>query len=136
MGKHEFTYALYPHAGEVGVDTMRQGYELNTPLLAVVSAPHPGPLPPSQSFVTIEPENVVLSAIKKAEDGEAWIVRFYEIAGRETQVRLKLPRIVMRAQETNLLEQPERDLTGQGQEVTVPTKPYEIKTVRIEMRPQ
>lgn len=135
MGKHEFTYALFPHSGQAGVETVRQGYELNTPLMAVVTTGHPGPLPPSQSFVTMEPENVILSAIKKAEDGEAWIVRFYEIAGRETQARLKMPRIVMRAQETNLLEQPERDLIVQGQEVTVPTKPYEITTVRIEMRP-
>jgi alpha-mannosidase len=86
--------------------------------------------------VTIEPENVVLSAIKKAEDGDAWIVRFYEFAGRETQVRLRMPRAIARAQETNLLEQPERELTAQGQEVVAPTKPYEIKTVRIEMRPQ
>jgi alpha-mannosidase len=133
MGKHEFTYALYPHAGAVGVDTVRQGYELNTPLVAVVTTAHPGPLPAWQSFVSIEPENVVLSALKKAEDGDAWIVRFYEIAGRETQVRLRMPRIVVHAQETNLLEQPEHELAAQGQEVTVPTKPYEIKTVRIEL---
>lgn len=136
MGKHEFTYALYPHAGEAGVDTVRQGYELNTPLIAVVTTPHPGPLPASHSFVSVEPENAVLSAIKKAEDGDAWIVRFYEIAGRETQVRLRLPRAIDRAQETNLLEQPERELQPQGREVTVPAKPYEIKTVRIEMQPQ
>jgi alpha-mannosidase len=51
-------------------------------------------------------------------------------------VRLRLPRAIARAQETNLLEQPERELTARGQEVVAPTKPYEIKTVRIEMRPQ
>jgi alpha-mannosidase len=136
MGRHEFTYALFPHADQVGVETVRQGYELNTPLLAVVTTPHPGPLPASQSFVTVEPDNVVLSAIKKAEDGDAWIVRFYELAGRETQVQLRMPRAIARAQEANLLEQPERELTAQGQEVVAPTKPYEIKTVRVELQPR
>src|SRR5208283_1664249 len=49
--RHEFTYALYPHAGTWREAlTVRQGYEVNYPLMATTTARHQGTLPPSQSF--------------------------------------------------------------------------------------
>jgi alpha-mannosidase len=133
MGRHEFTYSLYPHAGNwKDAGTVRRGYELNVPLFAVVTQPHGGSLPPARSFIELSAPNVVLTAFKKAEDGESFLVRFYEFAGRETEVRFRAPVPVGKAVETNLMEQDERPLTFEGREVVVPTRPYEIKTVRIE----
>jgi alpha-mannosidase len=132
-GRHEFTYALYPHAGtwrEGG--TVRRGYELNTPLVAVVTTPHSGMLPPAHSFFEIGQENVVLTAIKKAEDDEALIVRYYEFAGREGDVELRQPPGAVRAWLANLQEQPGRELPVRGGRVSVPTKPYEIQTLKID----
>ncbi len=46
QGHHEFTYSLYPHAGTWReAMTVRQGYDLNYPLLAVTTTQHPGTLP-------------------------------------------------------------------------------------------
>jgi alpha-mannosidase len=132
MGHHEFTYSLYPHAGswqEAG--TVRRGYELNDPLLAVVAAAHAGSLPPVHSFVGLEPENATLTALKKAEDDDSLILRFYESAGKEAQVKLRLPPGATRAVEANLMEKEERALTLLAGEVIVPTRPYEIKTVKV-----
>ena len=43
QGHHEFTYSLYPHAGTWReAMTVRQGYDLNYPLLAVTTTQHPG----------------------------------------------------------------------------------------------
>jgi alpha-mannosidase len=135
MGAHEFTYSLYPHAGSwKDTGTVRRGYELNTPLIPVVTQAHPGALPPSHSFVQIEPENVILSAVKKAEDGDAWLLRFYEFAGKDTQVKLRLPAGAVRAWETNLMEKDEHELTVSNGELVIPTKPYQIKTVRMEFK--
>ncbi len=134
-GIHEFTYSLYPH----GMDwkragTLRRGYELNYQLLPVfVGVPHAGPLPPAHSFVTLDADNVVLTAIKKAEDDDALIFRFYEWAGAPASVKLHLPTGATQAWETNLMEQTERDLPLANGAVTVATKPYEIKTVKVKV---
>ncbi len=40
------------------------------------------------SFITTDRDNVILAALKKAEDGEALILRFWEVAGRETAFTL------------------------------------------------
>jgi alpha-mannosidase len=39
----------------------------------------------------VEATNVIVSALKKAEEGNGWILRLYETAGRETQTTLQLP---------------------------------------------
>ncbi|MBI4461548.1 MAG: alpha-mannosidase [Acidobacteria bacterium] len=135
-GFHRFTYSLYPHAGswrEAG--TVRRGYELNYRLLPVVAHAHQGSLPPTHSFVQVEPENIVLTAIKKAEDDDSVIFRFYEFAGRESRVSLRLPQPAVHAYETNLMEEVERELPLGVGELVLLVRPYEIKCVKVELAP-
>ena len=71
-GHHEFTYSLYPHAGGwKQALTIRQGYELNYKLISFPSDRHQGSLPAEYSFVQTQPENIVVTAMKKAEDENA-----------------------------------------------------------------
>ena len=137
MGHHEFTYSIYPHAGtwrEAG--TVRRGYELNTPLLTFATQAHTGALPPEHSFVSIQPENVIVTAIKKAEDDDGLIIRFYEFAGKETQVSLRLPFGATVAMETNLMEKEEVALVVNNvRHIQISTRPYEIKTVKVLFAP-
>ena len=133
-GHHEFTYSILPHAGgwkDAGV--VRQAYQLNYSLIAFQTQAHAGPLPAEQSFFSVDAPNVVITAIKKAEDDDGVIVRWYEWAGKQTNVRLSLPRTAASVSATNLLEQPEESLAldANGRQVAVPTKPYEIKTVKV-----
>jgi alpha-mannosidase len=58
-------------------------------------------------------------------------MRFYEWAGKEAEVKLHLPAGATSASETDLLERPIGDLPVQNDSVTVHTKPYEIKTLRV-----
>ena len=44
--------------------------------------------PPSTSLLSVAPDNVVLVNLKRAEDGDGWIVRLYETAGRRVAARL------------------------------------------------
>jgi alpha-mannosidase len=134
QGFHEFTYSLYAHSGgwKAG-NTMRQGYELNYPLIASIAQPHAGGLPPQQGFARISPGNVVLTVLKKAEDDDGLIFRFYEFEGKPAEVRLQLPRRAVSAVETNLMEKPGRSvaIAPSGRELAIPTGPYEIKTVEV-----
>ncbi|MGA7219209.1 MAG: glycoside hydrolase family 38 C-terminal domain-containing protein [Candidatus Sulfotelmatobacter sp.] len=131
-GHHEFIYSMYPHAGNWrDAQTVRRGYELNYGLRALQSQKHKGSLSAEHSFVRIEADNVVLTAMKKSEDDDALILRFYEWAGKTSDVTLHLPDGAKSASETDLMEKPVADLEVRDNSVTVHTKPYEIKTIRI-----
>jgi len=132
-GQHEFTYSLYPHSGTWReAQTVRRGYELNYELLAMQTGQHQGTLPAQYSFVQIQPDNVVLTAIKRAEDEDSLILRFYEWAGQESDVKLQVPAGAQSAAETNLMEKTISPLSLQNDTVIVHTKPYEIRTVKVQ----
>ncbi len=131
-GHHEFTYSLYPHAGTWrAAQTVRRGYELNYKPLAIQSQKHDGTLPAEYSFVKIESDNVVLTAVKKSEDDDSLVLRFYEWDGKEVDVKLHLPAGAQSASETDLMEKSIADLAVHDDVVTVHTKPYEIKTIKV-----
>lgn len=132
-GHHEFTYSLYPHGGGwKEAMTIRQGYDLNYKLISVPVQKHEGALPPEHSFVQLQGENVILTAVKKAEDDDGIILRFYEWAGKDSEVTLKLPPGAHSAAETNLMEKQIADLPVHGNNVSVHAKPYEIKTIKVQ----
>jgi alpha-mannosidase len=132
-GHHEFTYSFYPHAGTWReADTVRRGYELNYPMVVTQPTVHAGPLPATHSFVKIDAPNVVLTAVKKAEDDDGLLIRFYEWAGKEGIVRIELPEGAKSASEVNLMEKADHELEiVDGKMVSVATRPYEIKTVKV-----
>jgi len=135
-GHHEFTYSLYPHGGNWrDAQTVRRGYELNYKLIAMWAQKHEGTLPREHSFVRVEPDNVVLTAIKKSEDDDSLVLRFYEWAGREADVKLQLPAGAQSASETDLMERSIASLAMHNDAVTVHTKPYEIKTLKVRFAP-
>jgi alpha-mannosidase len=133
-GFHEFTYALYPHCGDWKKgSTMRRGYELNFPLLPITTYSHSGTWEAERSFIEITPANVILTVVKKAEDDEAVILRYYEFEGKQVDVRLVLAEKGRRAVEVNLMENEESELllSAGGHELQIPTRAYEIKTVKV-----
>ena len=132
-GHHEFTYSLYPHGGGwKDALTIRRGYELNYKLIALPFGKHEGKLPPEYSFLQTKSDNVIVSAVKKAEDENALILRFYEWAGKQGEVSMQLPAGATSASETDLMERPSGQLSVANGEVRVQTKPYEIKTVKVQ----
>jgi alpha-mannosidase len=134
-GHHHFSYALYPHSGDwKQALTVRRGYEYNYKLQALPVDAHAGTLPLRHAFITLSAQNVVLTAVKKAEDSNALIVRFYEWAGKDGDVRINVPKGATTAKVVNLLEQPQgASLTIEGGDTVVaPTHPYEIVTVEVD----
>ncbi|MGH9654539.1 MAG: alpha-mannosidase, partial [Bryobacteraceae bacterium] len=88
LGKQHFVYSLYPHPGTwKQALTPRHGWDFNYKLKAIQVEKHAGSMPAEHSFFSVEPDNVVLSTVKKAEDSNALILRYYEWAGKDTQVK-------------------------------------------------
>ena len=131
-GHHEFTYALYPHGGGwKDALTIRRGYELNYKLISLPVEKHEGALAAEHSFLQAQPDNVIVTALKKAEDENSLVLRFYEWAGKEGEVTIQLPPGAESAAETDLMEKPIGSLAVHGGGVSVHTKPYEIKTIKV-----
>jgi alpha-mannosidase len=131
-GQHEFTYSLYPHGGTWrDALTIRRGYELNYKLVAKQTEKHQGKLEPNHSFLQTPQENVIVTALKKSEDGNELVLRFYEWAGKEGDVKLQIPPGAESASETNLMESSTGTLLLQNGFVVLHTKPYEIKTLKV-----
>ena len=82
--------------------------------------------------MSVKPETVVLTALKKAEDDNGLIFRVYEWAGKSGDVQFHVPKGATAATVTNLMEKPEGDaLKISGDTVTAPIHPFEILTVRV-----
>jgi alpha-mannosidase len=93
---------------------------------------HAGGWPGDQSFLRVEPENVILSSLKK-ESGyfnRATILRLYELFGKETEVRVEFPGPV-EAVETDIIERPLAKIETDGKILRFKIRPFEIKTFRI-----
>ncbi len=134
---HHFTYALYPHAGSwKDAGTVEHGYNYNYKLAAMQVESHTGEMQPEHSFFGVDAKNVVVTAVKKAEDGNGLIVRFYEFAGKGGNVTINVPKGATSASVTNLMEKPEGGtLPITEDKVTVPVTPYMIQTVRVDYQP-
>ncbi|MEM3547178.1 MAG: glycoside hydrolase family 38 C-terminal domain-containing protein [Candidatus Bathyarchaeia archaeon] len=138
QGLHEVAYSLYPHEGNwTAALSFRRGFELNHPLEAIaVTKPSGmrGINPEVMSFLEVEPENIVVTCLKKAEDSEDIVLRFYEATGLETDVKLKFGFQVKGVQELDLIERPlSGEFAVEGDAFTLRVKPLEIKTLKLRM---
>ncbi|MFQ6133958.1 MAG: alpha-mannosidase, partial [Armatimonadota bacterium] len=72
MGQHRFTYALLPHLGDLyHSNVIREGHQLNVPIRVVPTDNHAGPEPPGVSWFRVSQHNVIIEAVKRAEDEDA-----------------------------------------------------------------
>ena len=132
IGHHSFSYALYPHTGnmlEAKVRDRAYGFNFDAPAIQIQA--QDGILPASMSLLQISAPNVVIETIKKAEDSDHIILRMYEAENKRTECVLTTSFPVAEAIETNLLEEPECALDISGNTINLTFKPCEIKTVRI-----
>lgn len=130
--EHVFRYAFYPHSGDaVSGGVVRAAYELNYPLRTVETAPKSGSRPASFSLLQIDSSDIVVEAVKKAEDSAALIVRLYEAAHSSVQTTLRIGLPAAKVEETNLMEETIREIELDGSTIQLSFQPFEIKTIKI-----
>jgi alpha-mannosidase len=131
-GKHSIEYALYPHQGTwKEAMTVQRGYEFNYPLLPFKNEVHKGSLPEPHSFMKLEPSNLVLTTVKKAEDSDAWVLQWYEAKGEDSQAVLTLPRTCKKVVSSNFLEEEGAPVPFDKNIVTVKTKKNSVVTIKV-----
>jgi alpha-mannosidase len=92
-----------------------------------------GRRPGTCSLVTSSSPGAVVSAVKRADAGDALVVRLYEAWGGRRRTELHLAEPVARAQRADLLEQPEAelDLSDGGTTLDLELAPFEIVTLLL-----
>ena len=120
------TYSILPHCGDFCVTgVVYPAYELNTPVIVA-----PGALSkPLAAPVLVDADNVIVEAVKPAEDIEnAYVVRLYEAERARTCTQLTFPADVKCVKESNMLEEAFADVALTDGVADVTFKPFEIKT--------
>lgn len=129
QGLHEFTYSLWPHAGDLAAGgTIREARLLNSPLTLLDGGST------QEGFIHLDTENVVAETLKGADDGNGFVLRLYEAVGQATRTRVTLDRRITSVTACNLLEESQgapRRLTG-GR-LNLRFRPFEIKSFRLSM---
>ncbi|HBI73444.1 MAG TPA: alpha-mannosidase [Lachnospiraceae bacterium] len=133
QGSHEFTYSLYPHAGdEVTGKVAQAAYELNIPLRIQAQETDAGAISNTAfSFIQTDSDHIVVETVKKAEDSNHIIVRLYECHGTTTAATIKLGMPPKQVALADLMEQEKLPLELCGNEVQLIFKPFEIHTLKI-----
>ena len=84
------------------------------------------------SFVQTDSNHVLIDTVKKAEDGDAYVVRLYEYRNiSEDTVTIRFAYPVKKIVETNLCEEEEKEIPAGEQKVTIPISCFEIKTLKV-----
>ncbi len=130
--QHVFTYSLMPHADDFRNGVVREGYNLNVPLTAIAAKASAGAAGAVAGLFGVSAENVVIDAIKKAEDDDGLIVRFYEAHGTRGSCTISTTLPYRKVSEVNLMEKVEKKLSLRHGKVRLTVKPYQIRTLKFE----
>ncbi len=138
-GRHTFFYSLIGHKGDwFSAGIHRHAYEHNVPMRAIhgiFSNENKGQkLPPSMSFMSIEPSNLVVSTLKRSELGDGLILRFYNVTDKTVDGVIQTYKNVKSVKLTNLNEEElldqEASINDDGL-IHLRVNGYEIKTLKL-----
>ncbi len=131
-GDHHYRFSLTSHAAGWR-NGWRAGIAAGSPLIAVlaVATPSGRDLPESKSFLPYTASNLVLSTMKKAEDGDTVILRVYDIEGKNTEAAVELFASVKRAERTNLIEEEGVELKPRKGRLILPVGHHAVETLKL-----
>lgn len=147
IGHHHIEWAILPHNGPLGAETVRAAHNFNNPM-NLVSVVTDKPEKDFFSAVSLEGnKSLVLDAVKRGEDdedvtrgeltkreGQSVITRIYESTGGKSRgiIRTTLP--VKKVYKTNVLEDDEEELEIYGKgKVDIELRPFEVATYRLQL---
>ena len=133
IGKHVFTYSVYAHDNAVSASkAIERAYDLNNPMIAVsIPKTSVGVLPETFSLINTDKNNIIVESVKKAEDGNGYIVRLYESKNTQTKTRICFGLSVKKAYLTSLMEENIREIPMENNGVSLQFKAFEIHTLRV-----
>jgi alpha-mannosidase len=132
QGEHTFCYSLFPHSGDwTKGGTVQKARELNNPVFIFQNLQGEN-IP---SLFESSKSNIVVDAVKKAEESDAVLLRMHEAHGVSTDTSLRFGMNVSIAAECDLLENEEKLHKITKSKLILKFKPFEIKTLKLVLKP-
>ena len=131
-GTYVYRYAISSAEGDwSAAKSWRDGMAFNTALIPVEAVDEIGrkPLPTELSFCSIDGENLVMSALKKADREDAVVLRAFDVRGQSAQTAVRFLGKERTFWLANMLEE---TLPG-GERKVLEFKPYEIGTIKMKV---
>ena len=132
-GRYVYRYSLTSAKGNwVAGKSWRAGMDFNTPLIPVsaINDLSQKTLPPQRSFCWLDADNLVISALKKADRDSAVVLRVFDISGGTAQSSVHFLGQDRSFQAVNMLEEDLRT----GDQKVLRVQPYEINTLKVRVQ--
>ncbi len=132
-GHHSFRYAIVGHKSDVTQANIAWKAEnFNQPLLAFTTTKHPGKLGCSYSFATTDRPQIAVKAIKKAENGDGYIIRINEIYGTPYEgASVEFASPIESVKEVNGIEEEIGEGTFSGNKLVFSGKAFQPRTFKV-----
>lgn len=130
LGEHHFYYALDLEPAK-NAQLQHRAFAVNTRPHAVQTTRHSGVWPQEKSFFTVSDPDFVVTALKKAEDGNEIILRGYSEASAPGEITVTADFPLKAADKITLEELPMEALPVNGNTARVSMRPKEIVSVRL-----
>jgi alpha-mannosidase len=129
-GQQSFKYAIYAWNGSMADSQLvENAYELNCPVTMQIGDAG------EKSLFRIDQTNVIIETVKPAEDGSGDIImRLYETLRTDTQVELTTTFALQSVQQADMLENAENALPFEGGLIKLSFRPFEVKTLRLQIK--
>ena len=127
QGEHNFTYSYYVWDGPMLTsDVVREGYELNVPVIEAEGAAD------TVSLLDVDAQNVIVDTVKAAEDGSGDIIlRIYESKHAATDAVITLHTPVSAVVDCDMLENVKDVLCVEDGKIRLNFRGFEVKTLRL-----
>lgn len=136
FGLNKYGYAIYSHKGNYTNGTQFYARSFNQPMAAFITNKHSGVLGSDYSFGEIDNDNVIIRAVKKAEDSNEIIVRVNEGSyGYVNNASLKFGKGIISARELYASEEDLGPATVIDGRLVFSLTPYEVKTFALTLEP-
>lgn len=90
------------------------------------------PEPDFQSFLELSPGNLIMTAMKKSEDDDRIVIRFYEAEGNPSLAQVRLATPISHAWKADLIEEDETALEPHAEgSLSFPAGAWEIVTLKV-----
>ncbi len=137
-----YRYALIPFAGRLPrAAALSELAKLQAGVCTRQTGKRPSGFPPmagqasaTQSFIELDPGQLVISAVKPEESGEALVIRLWNPTGQPQRGTIRFWKPVQRAEAVKLNEDPDPDASQpvvKGKTVSVQASRHRIVTLRV-----
>jgi len=136
-GDHHYHFSMVSHRPGWR-NGRRAGIQANNPLVAVANPDSSAKafLPDEMDFISTTAGNIVVSTFKKAEDDDSFILRVYDIEGRDAEARFNLFFPVKSLEAASLIEDNPKMLKPAKEGLVLPVGHHAVETFRIVPAPK